>query len=105
VVVFRTWQVKVVPMKFTIRELFLLTLVVAACLGWIVDRQRVSAKLRKVSDEVELWRNGLNPVVGNDLTVEEVRGSVELQRGHLKRLEQHLNDMLPNPYDPNPPKP
>jgi hypothetical protein len=32
------------PMKFTIRDLFLLTLVVALALGWLVDHWRASAR-------------------------------------------------------------
>lgn len=31
-------------MKFTIRDLFLITLVVAVSLGWLVDRSRLAAR-------------------------------------------------------------
>jgi hypothetical protein len=42
-------------MKFTIRDLFLVTVIVALGLGWWVDRSSVNARLTK---ELE-WRSGL----------------------------------------------
>ena len=45
-------------MKFSIRDLFLVTVIVALALGWWLDRSRVNARLTK---ELE-WRAKLVPV-------------------------------------------
>jgi hypothetical protein len=42
-------------MKFTIRDLFLVTVIVALVLGWWVDRSRVNGRLTR---ELE-WRSSL----------------------------------------------
>jgi hypothetical protein len=46
------------PMKFTIRELFLVTLVVAVCTAWWVDHQSVTRRNRHVEDALRTmnWR-------------------------------------------------
>ena len=42
-------------LRFTIRDLFWLTLVVAALLGWWVDRGRVVRRAERAEHEVRLW--------------------------------------------------
>ena len=46
------------PTKFTIRDLFLVTMIVALALGWWMDMSRVQARLTK---ELE-WRAALERV-------------------------------------------
>ena len=46
--------------RFTIRELVLLTLVVATGVGWWMDRQRVSDSFRLQGQKLAVWQGRAN---------------------------------------------
>ena len=83
-------------MKFTIRDLFLVTVIVAVLFGWIVDRQNIRQENRRNESQSALEAASLNT---------EIAG---LER-QVKMMGQQLEDYrsLPNPSAPapNPPKP
>ena len=76
-------------MKFTIRDLFLVTMIVALAVGWWVDRGRLSAECKGLSD----W---------NDEREDEWLEKLEEHRQEISSLRSMLNSQAPTP---NPPKP
>jgi hypothetical protein len=44
-------------MKFTIRDLFLVTVIVAVCLAWWLDRSAIDSELRSVTHELHRLRH------------------------------------------------
>ena len=43
-------------MKFSIRDLFLVTMIVALAVGWLVDRSRLARRGDKAETEAEHWK-------------------------------------------------
>jgi hypothetical protein len=43
-------------MKFTIRDLFLVTVIAALVVGWWVDHVAIRAQLKTVQDESRKWK-------------------------------------------------
>ena len=103
-------------MKFTIRDLFLVTLVVAVCVAWWLDRRRLTDEIREY-EIIEMP----NPrgEDGPRQTLKEWRQERKAWKEADERLERELNAMTPaqakqrvrelwpdsSAPAPNPPKP
>jgi len=84
-------------MKFTIRDLFLVTMIVALVVAWWVDRHRLSQTIKSQNAEVMQLRVELEverAVMKAQLAAETARAKAE--------LESVFNSSAPAP---NPPKP
>jgi hypothetical protein len=57
--------------RFTIRELLMLTLVVALCTGWVIDRWRLSRHDAWAVERAALWQK--RAAIAQDLA-EDARG-------------------------------
>jgi len=92
-------------MRFSIRELLLVTVVVALMLGWGLDRWRVGselAKLREQNRSMHEWK------VINDQHAKEFYDGLVERHGWTRTANGDLvSPPRPNPSapTPNPPKP
>ena len=41
------------PMKFSIRDLFLVTLIAAVCVAWAIDHRRHTREVKELKEQVE----------------------------------------------------
>jgi len=81
--------------RFTIRDLFWLTLVVALAVGWWIDRARLGAQLSKLEQQAYSYMDRRD--VYHDELVDLIKVTRELanEPGYEKlkiRLKQHDND-------------
>ena len=86
-------------MKFSIRDLFLLTLIVALAVGWWADRSRLAEDAKNGLE----WKSRAE---GLAYLVEE-QGTEVMWLHDGVSIDPRKNDGLPNSYahSPNPPKP
>jgi hypothetical protein len=73
-------------MKFSIRDLLLVTVIVAILVAWWIDRRRLAAEIKELRSDVE-WLESRNPLV-------------------YAGVGGRVNPPMPNPSAPapNPPK-
>ncbi len=45
------------PLRFTIRDMLLVTALVAVCFGWLIDRQSLLLENKAESRRAEQWRS------------------------------------------------
>ena len=72
--------------RFTLRDLFWLTLVAAALLGWLIDRERLAAECERLEERVYSLQISLGLVtltkeVAEDLAVEMAERRAERDGG------------------------
>jgi len=80
-------------MKFTIRDLFLVTLVVAVCTAWWLDHRAMS-KLRATNDELQVQNKKLLDTLGGmDAFLQETAD-------HLYPHKTTSTAPAPNPLNP-----
>jgi len=64
--------------SFTIRELFLLTVVAALVLGWFLDRERLKVEIRRLESYEESRQKWLSAIIEQEVKKElEFRKRVE----------------------------
>jgi hypothetical protein len=67
-------------MRFTIRDLFLITALVAVCLGWWVDRSRLAARDAKWEESFRNAMTGLSFEIHTEHTFESPGGPWTMNR-------------------------
>jgi hypothetical protein len=79
-------------MKFSIRDLFLVTVIVALAAGWWVDRSRLAVEFTRLKEDMALY--------GSDANIRSDNLSPEV----LKRIPRRKlpNSSAPAPNPPNP---
>ena len=103
-------------MRFSIRDLFLVTLVVAVCVAWCMDRRRLTGEIREYEiiempnprgqsgpgQPLKEWRQERKAWKEADERLER-----ELDAMTPAQAEQRLRELWPNSQAPapNPPKP
>jgi hypothetical protein len=92
------------PMKFSIRDLFLVTMIVAILTAWWVDRSRMAGIIRQQADKLSEWEVEL---AGLKLQVQSLNRQLQSWPQVTVKYPPGLKQKMLNPSTPAPntPKP
>jgi hypothetical protein len=83
--------------RFSIRELMLVTLMVAMGTAWLIDHWRSSAAVSKLKDELENWAGRSREAEATTATIEQ-----QLKAWHFEILWTDKGPFVTKPLDRRP---